>query len=164
MTSQPKWREDFPINWEEDHTVTRREFTKFLALTSCGLFLGTGGIAVWEWAHRRQPTDTVAVPIAQIDEVPVGGVKVFRYPTANDPCILIRLAPAQLAAYSQTCTHLSCPVHYEAERRQIRCPCHEGYFAVEDGRVLAGPPRRPLPRIVLSVRGAEIWAVEVKQG
>ena len=35
----------------------------------------------------------------------------------------------------------------------IRCPCHEGYFDLDTGRQIAGPPRRPLPRIMLEVRG-----------
>ena len=29
-----RWREDFPIGWEADHYVTRRELTKFLTLGS----------------------------------------------------------------------------------------------------------------------------------
>ena len=27
-----RWREDFPVNWESDNYVTRREMVKFLAL------------------------------------------------------------------------------------------------------------------------------------
>ena len=40
--SIPRWREDFPINWEDDHYVTRRSFTTFLTFISSALFLGTG--------------------------------------------------------------------------------------------------------------------------
>ncbi|MGB8130516.1 MAG: hypothetical protein WCG81_12055 [Candidatus Angelobacter sp.] len=29
-----RWREDFPVNWESDNYVTRREMVKFLALGS----------------------------------------------------------------------------------------------------------------------------------
>ena len=28
----PKWRTDFPIEWEGDHYVSRREMVKFLTL------------------------------------------------------------------------------------------------------------------------------------
>ncbi len=28
----PKWRQDFPIEWEADHYVSRREMVKFLTL------------------------------------------------------------------------------------------------------------------------------------
>lgn len=160
MRSEQKreaWREDFPIHWEDDEYVTRREFTKFLGLTSLALFLGTAWIAVWERLRRRLPGAEPARRIASIAELDFGEVKLFRYPTAEEPCILIRIAPDRFVAYSQRCTHLACPVVYEGEKERLRCPCHEGFFSAEDGRVLAGPPKRPLPKIALSVRGDEIW-------
>jgi Rieske Fe-S protein len=48
-------------------------------------------------------------------------------------------------------------------RGTIHCPCHEGYFDLKTGRVLAGPPPRPLPRIVLDVRGNEIYATGIER-
>jgi Rieske Fe-S protein len=44
----------------------------------------------------------------------------------------------------------------------MRCPCHEGYFDLESGRPLAGPPRRPLPRVLVEVRGQDIYATGVE--
>ena len=160
MSSEQKreaWREDFPIHWEDDEYVTRREFTKFLGLTSFALFLGTAWIAVWERLQRWHPGAGPAQRIANVTELDLGEVKLFRYPTAQEPCILIRTAQDRFVAYSQLCTHLACPVVYEGEKERLHCPCHEGYFSAEDGRVLAGPPKRSLPKIALSVRGDEIW-------
>ena len=31
---RPRWREDFPVRWDEDHYMTRRELAKFLTLGS----------------------------------------------------------------------------------------------------------------------------------
>jgi Rieske Fe-S protein len=45
----------------------------------------------------------------------------------------------------------------------IHCPCHNGYFDLASGRPVAGPPRRPLPRILLQVRGDQIYAVGVEE-
>lgn len=157
----PRWREDFPINWEDDHYVTRREFTSFLALISGALFLGTGLVGVRAWWRRWAGRAPAPVRIAQAAEVPVGGVTLFHYPTSDDPCLLIRPATDRFVAYSQKCTHLSCPVVYKAADQRLHCPCHEGHFAVDDGRVLAGPPKRPLPRITLTRSGEEIWAMGV---
>jgi Rieske Fe-S protein len=42
------------------------------------------------------------------------------------------------------------------------CPCHEGRFDLRTGAPVAGPPRRPLPRIELDVRGREIYAIGVE--
>ena len=74
---------------------------------------------------------------------------------------LVRKADGQLAAFSQKCTHLSCAVYYSAERNRLECPCHEGYFSVEDGRVLQGPPPRPLPMIRVEERDGNIVATGV---
>lgn len=153
-----RWREDFPVNWEDDRSVSRRQFTAFLTLISGALFLGTGFIGVREWWRRRSAAPPSPARIASVSEVPVGGVKLFHYPTPHDPCVLLRLATDRFVAYSQKCTHLSCPVVYRGMDEGLYCPCHEGRFAAEDGRVLAGPPRRPLLRVLLTRRGDELWA------
>jgi Rieske Fe-S protein len=44
----------------------------------------------------------------------------------------------------------------------LRCPCHEGFFDLVSGRPIAGPPRRPLTRVHLDVRGGEIFAVALE--
>ena len=31
---RPRWREDFPVRWDEDNYITRRELAKFLTLGS----------------------------------------------------------------------------------------------------------------------------------
>ena len=150
---------DFPISSEEDSFVTRRELTKFLGLTSVAFVAGTmvaAGRKLWRRVMAGQPE---AVRVAALDDIPVGGYKLFRYPTENDPCILLRLLPAKLAAFNQQCTHLSCPVIFNPAERQLQCPCHKGFFSAEDGRVLAGPPKRALEALNVSVRDGDVWVV-----
>jgi Rieske Fe-S protein len=53
-------------------------------------------------------------------------------------------------------------VVYRAAAQEMHCPCHRGRFAVADGRAVAGPPRRSLPRITLTRSGEDIWATGVK--
>ena len=77
--------------------------------------------------------------------------------------MLVRLAPDRLVAYDQKCTHLSCAVIPRVDKGHIHCPCHEGYFSLETGDVLAGPPPRPLPRILLERRGDEVYATGVER-
>ena len=163
MSSEGKrhaWREDFPHGWPEDEYITRREFTRFLGLTSFALFLGAAWIAVAEYVKRWRVKPKDARLLAGVDTLAVGAAKIFHHPTADDPCILVRLAPDRFVAYSQRCTHLSCPVIYEKDKDRLRCPCHEGYFAAADGRVLGGPPHRPLPKINVSVEGNDVWIKE----
>lgn len=156
-SNQPLWTEEFSVHASEDAYVQRRQFTKFLVLTSFGMLAGNGLIwlrTLFASAPRRPPEAVVA----RATEIPPGGVRLFSYPTANDPAILVRRPDGTLAAFGQKCTHLSCAVYYSAEHNRLECPCHEGYFAVDDGRVLQGPPPRPLPRILVEERGGDIVA------
>jgi len=101
-------------------------------------------------------------PVAQLGEIPVGGVKLFTYPSEEDHCILVRTGESEYVSYSQKCTHLSCAVYYSQVSDQLECPCHQGFFSIRDGSVLQGPPTRPLPRVVLEKRGEQLVAVEMK--
>jgi len=53
-------------------------------------------------------------------------------------------------ALSATCQHLGCSVHWDISKQQFLCPCHGGVYDRE-GRVVAGPPPRPLERLNLRV-------------
>jgi len=148
---------EFPVRADEDTYVTRREFTKFLGLTSLAFFLGTAlaaGRRLWKKIAANQAR---AARVAAVTEIPVGAYALFRYPTGDDPCILLRLAEDRFVAYSQECAHLSCPVMFNAATRQLECPCHKGLFSAEDGRVLAGPPKRGLDALRVSIRKDEVW-------
>jgi nitrite reductase/ring-hydroxylating ferredoxin subunit len=153
---QPDWRQDFPTDVPEDDHVARREFTKFLVLTSGAFAAGQCWIAASSSLEARGPHPSR--PIGRLAEIPVGGVLEFRYPDADHPCLLIRPASERLVAYSQQCTHLSCAVVPELDLGRLRCPCHNGYFEIDEGRPIAGPPKRPLPRITLEVREGTVYA------
>jgi nitrite reductase/ring-hydroxylating ferredoxin subunit len=156
--SKEIWREEFSAAAGESTFVERRQFTRFLTLTSFSMFAGQ----LWLVAKGILAKPGSAFPQVVLDgasALPVGGVKIFQYPTAQDNCLLIRVNEERFVAYSQKCTHLSCAVYYSAEKHRLECPCHEGYFSVEDGRVLQGPPPRPLPGVKLERRGTELVAI-----
>src|SRR6185437_8017712 len=119
MDAQPAWRTDFPIDWPQDHYVERREFMKFMVLTSLAFTVGQFWIAGQNWWRRRQGTPEIA-RITSLDELAVGSVKLFTYPTGHDPCVLIRTAENVLLAYNQKCTHLSCAVIPKVDEGVIR--------------------------------------------
>ena len=149
----PKWKSDFPIRQSAEHAVSRRQFFK---AACCGA-LAVGAAAIAKSALLQLPRATEPKFVSRVEEIPVGGYRLFRYPTEDHPCILVRLSESEFAAYSQSCTHLMCPVNYQHERQRFYCPCHEGFFDARDGRVLAGPPPRPLPRYPVEIRNGEIW-------
>jgi nitrite reductase/ring-hydroxylating ferredoxin subunit len=151
-----KYQQDFPIEWEGDHYVSRREMVKFLTLGSLLLAMANWATA---FARRLVRIESSAVkllgPASDLDK---NGAMLFRYPTAESPCIAIRTPKGNLVAYSQVCTHLSCAVVYDRSENQIVCPCHRGIFDVHEGSPIAGPPTRPLPRIRIEQRGDQIYA------
>ena len=148
---------DFPVRADEDSYVTRREFTKFLGLTSLAFFLGTAMAAGRRLWTKFAANEAGAARVVAVSEIPVGGYTLFRYPTGDDPCILLRLGEDRFVAYNQQCAHISCPVMFNAASRQLECPCHKGFFSAEDGRVLAGPPKRGLDALKVSIRKDEVW-------
>jgi arsenite oxidase small subunit len=137
--------------------VTRRGFGKFIGVGIGAVIVG-GLFALREWYHSQATPVRV---IAQTGEIPVRGSKIFQYPTDVAPCILVRTGETDYVAYSRICTHNSCPVFYHPEENAFLCPCHNGLFSVANGAVLQGPPPRPLPRILLRIRGNDILAVGI---
>ncbi|NUP98687.1 MAG: ubiquinol-cytochrome c reductase iron-sulfur subunit [Armatimonadetes bacterium] len=158
--SRPLWAEEFSVLSADERYVNRRQLAKFLVLTSFGMFVGNLWIMVRRWfTHDDQLLPRQA--IARLGEVAVGGYKLFHYPREIDHCILMRLDERTYVAYSQKCTHLSCAVYFNAQEGKLECPCHEGFFSAYDGRVLQGPPPRPLPRIKLEFTASAVIATGV---
>ena len=157
LAEQPQWRQDFPTDVPEDDYVSRREFTKFLVLTSGAFFAGQCWIAASSAFRRVGPFPEMR--IGRLDEIPLGGVWEFRYPDEHEPCVLIRLAADRVVAFGQKCSHLACAVIPRPEKGDIHCPCHNGYFEIEHGRPIAGPPTRPLPLVQLEIRDGVVYAV-----
>jgi quinol---cytochrome c reductase iron-sulfur subunit, bacillus type len=59
-------------------------------------------------------------------------------------------APLPYVAISTRCAHLGCPVRYVQAAQRFICPCHGGVYDSE-GRVVGGPPVRPLDRFYTRV-------------
>ena len=57
--------------------------------------------------------------------------------------LVFRDSTGKLRATSAKCTHEGCTVRYKGDEGIIWCACHNGRYDV-DGRVLSGPPPRPL--------------------
>lgn len=156
-------KQDFPVDWEDDHFVTRREFFKFMTLASGVMAAGTSTLALAGQVPRDKRVFEPAL-ICSRDDLKPGSSLAFSYPRPADLCLLVRKKDGEFVGYTRRCTHLSCPVEYDVSEGEERlyCPCHHGAFSVETGAVTQGPPPHPLPRVTLEMRGEEIWAVGVE--
>ena len=162
LEAQPAWRQDFPIDWPQDLYVERRDFMKFMVLTSAAFAVGQLSIAFQNW-YRRQAGRPPVRRIASVDDIAIGAALGFTYPDEHEPCLLVRVTANEFVAFGQKCTHLSCAVIPRPLEGSFYCPCHEGRFDLRTGAPTAGPPRRPLTRIVLELRGRDIYAVDVEE-
>jgi len=152
---QPHWRQDFPTDVPEDDHVARRDFVKFLVLTSGAFVAGQCWIAV---AARRETGPLPRLRVTSVAELEAKRAVEFRYPDEHEPCLALCLGPGRYVAYGQKCSHLACAVVPHLDKGELHCPCHNGFFEVREGRPVAGPPRRPLPLVRLEVQDGVVYA------
>jgi quinol---cytochrome c reductase iron-sulfur subunit, bacillus type len=63
--------------------------------------------------------------------------------------------PATFIAISTRCAHLGCPVRFVKAAGNFICPCHGGVYDFE-GKVIGGPPVRPLDRFQTRVENGTL--------
>jgi len=96
----PKWKQDFPIEWEGDHYVTRREMVKFMTLGSLLLAAANWIAAIaGSLLHRGSHAERHIGAASALEQT---GSLLFRYPTDADPCIAVRTPEGKLVAYSRS--------------------------------------------------------------
>jgi cytochrome b6-f complex iron-sulfur subunit len=76
-----------------------------------------------------------------LDELPINATRKYRDLRGAD-LVIVRTGEREVKAMSTVCTHLGCTVHWEKDKKEFYCPCHQGRFN-ENGDVIAGPPPRP---------------------
>jgi Rieske Fe-S protein len=140
--------------------ITRRGFCNRVLFTSAGLLLAANQL---EAQKQDSPSSSLFYPPLKIEgaeRVLPGSFLYFNYPRASDPAVLLRAQNGEYLSYSRKCAHLGCSVDYDSARGCLMCPCHRGMYDGRTGRVVFGPPPRPLDQIVLQMRaGGELWAV-----
>ncbi len=109
------------------------------------------------WRYLIPPVSgepaTQSVVAAQASQVKTNSGMLFKF--GSKPGLLIRTPDGELQAFSAVCTHLDCTVQYKSDTSQIWCACHNGTYDLQ-GNVVSGPPPRPLERLVVNQRGADV--------
>lgn len=100
-------------------------------------------------ARTPPPPPGMRVPL---DAIPAGAR--LRVLHREEP-VELRREGGEVRARSLWCTHTGCEVRWVEAESIYRCPCHEATFAA-DGRVLTGPPPRPLREIDVVLEGDRI--------
>ena len=155
------WKSLFPVDLAEESRLSRREFARCMALVSAGF---TGGIGYLYLRKKpldgapaaQSPGQPAELKVCRMEDLAPGNSFLFTYRDPKDRCILIHTPRGEWRAYRQTCTHLGCAVRWDG--RGLQCPCHNGYFEVEQGFPVQGPPTRPLSRLLVEVKDdGRVW-------
>lgn len=135
--------------------MSRRDFIDWIIRG--GIFATLSGMLfpalayIWPVMGRGPGSDMQEV--ATVDEIPVGAAK--KVILSGSALLLIR-TPQAFKAFSAICTHLGCVVDWNGPKKEIVCPCHAGVFDLE-GRVVSGPPPRPLPSYAVRVANGKVF-------
>jgi len=68
---------------------------------------------------------------------------------------VVKHAGGSVVAFGPQCTHLGCAYHWDENRSEFLCPCHNSLFSV-DGKMLSGPAPRPLDRYETRIEGTNL--------
>ncbi|MCI0330516.1 MAG: ubiquinol-cytochrome c reductase iron-sulfur subunit [candidate division Zixibacteria bacterium] len=110
---------------------------------------GEGGWVSLGRADKFAPGRPVRVEYSYEREDGWMKTKVSRY-------AFILRRPDGLVAFSPVCTHLGCSVGWNEEQKNFHCPCHGGVYDPE-GKVLAGPPPKPLTQFDTKVEEGKLF-------
>ena len=106
---------------------------------------------------------TLSYPVRAVGKagaMPVNQAVNFAYPDASSPCVALRMGAAvpggvgpnkDIVAFSSLCTHMGCPVSYEAGTKTFKCGCHFSIFDPENGgQMVCGQATEDLPKVLLN--------------
>ena len=158
----------------EGETVTRRRFMEGTALAAGGIATAAFTLPALGFAIGPMLEDTsrenwqsvgpeadfndqtyvqrVINIVADIGDPGKTTVYVRRFNPSRDSA---RNEDQPYVAVSTRCAHLGCPVRYIQASKKFVCPCHGGVYDFE-GRVVGGPPVRPLDRFYTRVREGRV--------
>jgi len=134
----------------EGPAIGRRRFLNWFIGTSFGAMCVS---VIYPVLRYVSPPN---VPEAATNQVEAGavndpifldkGYKIVRF--GPEPVILVKVSDTDFRAFSATCTHLDCIVEFRPQLGRLWCNCHNGQYDLT-GRNVAGPPPRPLTRLVV---------------
>jgi Rieske Fe-S protein len=106
---------------------------------------GVGGVNAFGPDSYTQTVITIVDGIGEAGKTTV-------YVRQGNPEINPDETPEVYIAISTRCAHLGCPVRFVQASSTFICPCHGGVYDFE-GKVIGGPPVRPLDRFQTRISG-----------
>ena len=164
----------------ETDSVDNPQRRNFLGAVTTVVGVGGAAAASWPFIHSMNPSsDVLANGTTEVDlsHIPPGGTHTVSW--QGKPVFIVHRTPEEISKVQATlslkdpepdekrvqnsqwlvvvgiCTHLGCVVQWNPHHKTIECPCHAAVFSPE-GKILAGPPPKPLTEYPVSVIQNEI--------
>ena len=141
-------------------SINRREFIKGATAVIGGLItavIGLPTIAYLIDPALQESAKEAWIPVGKLADIPLGKPTPFSFTrvqvngwertSTSHGGFVIRKSddPNDLLILNSRCTQLGCTVNWKDEANAFLCPCHDAKFDAT-GKVLDGPPPRPLDR------------------
>lgn len=156
---------------DQSANITRRNFLWSLivgigAVISAVVGIPLTGFLISPAIRKEQEewspiADLTEIPISEPTRVTYTSVKkdAWLQATSKKIVYVVRKSNSDIYVLSTVCTHMGCLVHWDDSKKEFLCPCHGGVYDIE-GKVIAGPPPRPLDRFKTKVEGQQLFVME----
>jgi menaquinol-cytochrome c reductase iron-sulfur subunit len=159
-----------PPGYFEGESMTRRTVFAIAGqalggVAGAAVALPAVGFAIAPMFHRSRERWEAVGPAADFTEQtyrPVVTTLVEGIGEAGKTTVYVRRGskdlgedPSTFVAISTRCAHLGCPVRFVQAAGNFICPCHGGVYDFQ-GKVIGGPPVRPLDRFQTRIRAGQV--------
>ena len=138
-----------------ERSTSRRSFLNNLLLSWFGLLVLPVIYIIGKYIYPPilNSSKILNIAVAKIGDLAPNTGKLVKF--GQKPVMLVRTSSGQYRAYSAVCTHLGCTITYKPGKENFYCNCHGGTYNL-DGKVIAGPPPKPLHPYKVSLRDDQI--------
>jgi Rieske Fe-S protein len=149
--------------------LDRKGFVKIVTAALGSLMAAIIGLPVIQYFISPALTKAAEddwITLGDLDNYPLGTPTLFNFTltkvngwersSQSYGVFVLRKSLEDVTVYSDICTHLSCRVNWNESSQQYACPCHAAYFDIE-GKVISGPPPRPLDQFELKVESNQLF-------
>jgi menaquinol-cytochrome c reductase iron-sulfur subunit len=139
-------------------SISRRDFVKITTAvvgTMMGAVIGLPAIGYLIDPALKSKKADAWIPLGKIETFEIGKpalvsftrskVNGWEKTVTSHGVFVLRKSETDTLVLSNKCTHLGCQVNWKADKNEYVCPCHDAQFDI-NGKVLGGPPPRPLNR------------------
>jgi Rieske Fe-S protein len=154
---------------DKESDLNRRKFMEIGIYTITGTIAAVSGVALARFAvgssFDKTKSKWIELDFEDVQDAAQGFARVvleyeqkdgWLTATARALVYVKQVNADEVIAISAACSHLGCIVTWDEEQKLFKCPCHDGSYDMA-GRVVSGPPPRPLKRHKTKIEDGKIF-------